>query len=118
TCYTLELMDLVQSQTNRLSTIFHHLSHKLSHELLPFIDLYSGDIVSRNVLTLHIPSPFVIVIVVMFAVVRCSEWPACSWREDGYRNGGNLPRAYIVGNTLRCQDLEWYDALKDSELKE
>ncbi|GJV71209.1 hypothetical protein Tco_1491204 [Tanacetum coccineum] len=24
----------------------------------------------------------------------------------------------IVGNTLRYQDLEWYDALKDSELKE
>ncbi|GKC20279.1 hypothetical protein Tco_1022429 [Tanacetum coccineum] len=25
--------------------------------------------------------------------------------------------AYIVGNTLRYQDLEWYDALKGSELK-
>ncbi|GKD93227.1 hypothetical protein Tco_1373064, partial [Tanacetum coccineum] len=45
-------------------------------------------------------------------------WPTCSWREDGYCNGGNLPGAYIVGNTLRCQDLEWYDALKDRELKE
>ncbi|GKB14275.1 putative ribonuclease H-like domain-containing protein, partial [Tanacetum coccineum] len=41
-----------------------------------------------------------------------------SWREDGYCNGGNLPGAYIVGNTLRYQSLEWYDALKDSELKE
>ncbi|GJV48015.1 hypothetical protein Tco_1438227 [Tanacetum coccineum] len=40
------------------------------------------------------------------------------WREDGYCNGGNIPGAYIVGNTLRYQDLEWYDALKDSELKE
>ncbi|GJU74962.1 hypothetical protein Tco_1266367 [Tanacetum coccineum] len=39
-------------------------------------------------------------------------------KEDGYCNGGNLPGAYIVGNTLRYQDLEWYDALKDSELKE
>ncbi|GJV80803.1 hypothetical protein Tco_1516673 [Tanacetum coccineum] len=48
----------------------------------------------------------------------CSEWPTCSWREDGYCNGGNLPGAYIVGDTLRYQDLEWYDALKDSELKE
>ncbi|GJT99403.1 hypothetical protein Tco_1109742 [Tanacetum coccineum] len=48
----------------------------------------------------------------------CSEWPTCSWREDGYCNGGNLPGAYIVENTLRYQDLEWYDALKDSELKE
>ncbi|GJV64502.1 retrovirus-related pol polyprotein from transposon TNT 1-94 [Tanacetum coccineum] len=26
--------------------------------------------------------------------------------------------AYIVGNTLHYQDLEWYDALKDSELKD
>nr|GEY05701.1 retrovirus-related Pol polyprotein from transposon TNT 1-94 [Tanacetum cinerariifolium] len=47
-----------------------------------------------------------------------SEWHTCSWRKDGYCNGGNLPGAYIVGNTLRYQDLEWYDALKDSELKE
>nr|GEU48754.1 hypothetical protein [Tanacetum cinerariifolium] len=45
-------------------------------------------------------------------------WPTCSWREDGYCNGGNLPRAYIVGNILRYQDLEWYDALKDIKLKE
>ncbi|GKB82336.1 hypothetical protein Tco_0949231 [Tanacetum coccineum] len=51
---------------------------------------------------------------------RCgySEWPTCNWKEDGYCNGGNLPGAYIVGNTLRYQDLEWYDALKDNELKE
>ncbi|GKB27446.1 hypothetical protein Tco_0866847 [Tanacetum coccineum] len=40
------------------------------------------------------------------------------WRKDGYCNGGNFPGAYIVGNTLRYQDLEWYEALKDSELKE
>ncbi|GJQ89531.1 hypothetical protein Tco_0000670 [Tanacetum coccineum] len=43
---------------------------------------------------------------------------AWSWREDGYCNGGNLSGAYIVGNTLPYQDLEWYEALKDSELKE
>ncbi|GKB09329.1 hypothetical protein Tco_0837641 [Tanacetum coccineum] len=49
---------------------------------------------------------------------RCSEWPTCSWREDGYCNGGNLPRAYIVGNSLHYQDLEWYNALKDNKLKE
>ncbi|GJT32893.1 hypothetical protein Tco_0923312 [Tanacetum coccineum] len=48
----------------------------------------------------------------------CSEWPTCSWREDGYCNGGNLPGAYIVGNTLHYQEFEWYDALKDIELKE
>ncbi|GJW52336.1 hypothetical protein Tco_0093687 [Tanacetum coccineum] len=46
-----------------------------------------------------------------------SEWPTCSWKEDGYCNGGNLPGAYIIGNTLYYQDLEWHDALKDIELK-
>ncbi|GJU49273.1 hypothetical protein Tco_1218828 [Tanacetum coccineum] len=40
------------------------------------------------------------------------------YKDDGYCNEGNLPRAYIVGNTLRYQDLEWYEALKDSKLKE
>ncbi|GJU73532.1 hypothetical protein Tco_1264937 [Tanacetum coccineum] len=31
---------------------------------------------------------------------------------------GNLPGAYIVGDSLHYQDYEWYEALKDSELKE
>ncbi|GJZ00611.1 hypothetical protein Tco_0518040 [Tanacetum coccineum] len=35
-----------------------------------------------------------------------------------YYNGGNLPGAYIVINSLHYQDYEWYEALKDSELKE
>ncbi|GJV82411.1 hypothetical protein Tco_1522309 [Tanacetum coccineum] len=48
----------------------------------------------------------------------CSEWTTCSWKDDGYCNEWNLPRAYIVGNILRYQDLEWYEALKDSKLKE
>ncbi|GJZ02950.1 hypothetical protein Tco_0520911 [Tanacetum coccineum] len=48
----------------------------------------------------------------------CSEWPTCSWREDGYCNGGNLPEAYHIGNSLHYQDLEWYEALEDSELKD
>ncbi|GJX65232.1 hypothetical protein Tco_0299575, partial [Tanacetum coccineum] len=48
----------------------------------------------------------------------CSEWPTCSWKDDGYCNGGNLSGAYIDGNTLRYQDLEWYEALKDCKLKE
>ncbi|GJU61522.1 hypothetical protein Tco_1243357 [Tanacetum coccineum] len=47
----------------------------------------------------------------------CSEWPTCSWREDGYCNGENLPGTYIVGNSLHYQDLEWYEALEDGELK-
>ncbi|GJW00681.1 hypothetical protein Tco_1555932 [Tanacetum coccineum] len=48
----------------------------------------------------------------------CSEWPTCSWRNDRYCNGGNLPRAYILGNSLHYQNYEWYKALEDSELKE
>ncbi|GJV87755.1 hypothetical protein Tco_1531693 [Tanacetum coccineum] len=48
----------------------------------------------------------------------CSEWPTCSWREDGYCNEGNLPDAYVIGNLLHYQDLEWYEALEDCELKE
>ncbi|GKA23202.1 hypothetical protein Tco_0709164 [Tanacetum coccineum] len=39
-------------------------------------------------------------------------------KDDGYCNEGNFPEAYIVGNILRYQDLEWYEALKDSKLKE
>ncbi|GJZ03522.1 hypothetical protein Tco_0536797 [Tanacetum coccineum] len=31
---------------------------------------------------------------------------------------GSITRAYIIRNMLRYQDLEWYDALKDSKLKE
>ncbi|GJY57610.1 hypothetical protein Tco_0456725 [Tanacetum coccineum] len=48
----------------------------------------------------------------------CSEWPTCSWKEDGYCNGGNLPGTYIIENQLHYQDYEWYGALDDCELKE
>ncbi|GJW24311.1 hypothetical protein Tco_0038122 [Tanacetum coccineum] len=46
------------------------------------------------------------------------EWPTCSWREDGYCNKGNFPGAYVIGNSLHYQDLEWYEALEDRELKD
>ncbi|GJV00043.1 hypothetical protein Tco_1329313 [Tanacetum coccineum] len=48
----------------------------------------------------------------------CSEWPTCSWRKDGYCNGGNFPDAYHIRNSLHYQDLECYEALEDSELKD
>ncbi|GKA06561.1 hypothetical protein Tco_0685785, partial [Tanacetum coccineum] len=38
--------------------------------------------------------------------------------RDGYCNGGNLPDAYHIGNSLHYQDLEWYEALEDSELND
>ncbi|GJU93529.1 hypothetical protein Tco_1318285 [Tanacetum coccineum] len=47
-----------------------------------------------------------------------SEWPTCSWMNDGYCNGGNLPKTYIIENQLHYQDYEWYEALEDSELKD
>nr|GEX22902.1 hypothetical protein [Tanacetum cinerariifolium] len=47
----------------------------------------------------------------------CSEWPTCSWREDGYCNGGNFLGAYHIGKS-HYQDLEWYEALEDRELKD
>ncbi|GJY53503.1 hypothetical protein Tco_0445167 [Tanacetum coccineum] len=49
---------------------------------------------------------------------RCLEWPTCSWMDDGYYNGGNLPGTYIIRNQLHYQDYEWYEALEDSELKD
>ncbi|GKD18311.1 hypothetical protein Tco_1207469, partial [Tanacetum coccineum] len=39
-------------------------------------------------------------------------------KDDGYCNGGNLLGAYIVGNTLRYQNLEWHEALEDGKLKD
>nr|GEY21130.1 hypothetical protein [Tanacetum cinerariifolium] len=39
-------------------------------------------------------------------------------KDHGRRMEGNLPRAYIIGNILHYQDLEWYEALKDGKLKE
>nr|GEY59701.1 hypothetical protein [Tanacetum cinerariifolium] len=47
-----------------------------------------------------------------------SECLTCSWKDDGYCNGGNLLGAYRVANILRYQDLEWYEALKDGKLKD
>ncbi|GKD38889.1 hypothetical protein Tco_1259096 [Tanacetum coccineum] len=44
-------------------------------------------------------------------------WKELKPREDGYCKGGNLPGAYHIGNSLHYQDLEWYEALEDSELK-
>ncbi|GJS01921.1 hypothetical protein Tco_0318429 [Tanacetum coccineum] len=49
---------------------------------------------------------------------RCSEWPTCSWMNDGYCNGGNLLGTFIIENQLHYQDYEWYEALEDSELKD
>ncbi|GJZ11213.1 VIER F-box protein 2 [Tanacetum coccineum] len=49
---------------------------------------------------------------------RCLEWPKCSWRDDGFCNGGNLPGSYIIRNQLHYQDYEWYKSLNNSALKQ
>ncbi|GKE29553.1 hypothetical protein Tco_1444937, partial [Tanacetum coccineum] len=38
--------------------------------------------------------------------------------KDGYCNGGKLPGSYHIGNSLHYKDLEWYEALEDSKLKD
>ncbi|GKB53670.1 VIER F-box protein 2, partial [Tanacetum coccineum] len=48
--------------------------------------------------------------------IGCSEWLTCSWMNDGYCKGGNLPGTFIIENQLHYQDYEWYEALEDSEL--
>ncbi|GKC99882.1 hypothetical protein Tco_1170157 [Tanacetum coccineum] len=41
------------------------------------------------------------------------------WKEPTpVKHHWNLPGDYVIGNTLRYQDLEWYEALKDGKLKE
>nr|GEV92770.1 hypothetical protein [Tanacetum cinerariifolium] len=41
------------------------------------------------------------------------------WMDYGaWKEPTPVTHSYIIGNMLRYQDLEWYDALKDSELKE
>ncbi|GKE87903.1 hypothetical protein Tco_1565378 [Tanacetum coccineum] len=37
------------------------------------------------------------------------------WNMEGTKTR-NLPEAYHIGNSLHYQDLEWYEALEDSEL--
>ncbi|GJU85831.1 hypothetical protein Tco_1293377 [Tanacetum coccineum] len=46
------------------------------------------------------------------------EWNKDVPWGDGYCNGRNLPRAYIIGNQLHYQDYEWYKALEDCKLKD
>ncbi|GJY37705.1 hypothetical protein Tco_0424069 [Tanacetum coccineum] len=51
-------------------------------------------------------------------IFRIIPTPTCSWIDDGYCNGGNLPGTYIIRNQLHYQDYEGYEGLEDSELKD
>ncbi|GKB24255.1 hypothetical protein Tco_0863656 [Tanacetum coccineum] len=41
-----------------------------------------------------------------------------NWREDGYCKGGDLLGIIRVGDMIYFQDYEWYEGLKDGDLKE
>ncbi|GJW16873.1 hypothetical protein Tco_0024309 [Tanacetum coccineum] len=44
-----------------------------------------------------------------FETPMCKAFKEFNWREDSYCNGGNLPDAYHIRNSLHYQDLEWYE---------
>ncbi|GJV10802.1 hypothetical protein Tco_1352343 [Tanacetum coccineum] len=64
------------------------------------------------------PKPVIHTCKVFNYKIGCLEWPTCSWKNDVYYNGGNLPGTYFIENQLHYQDYEWYKALEDSELKD
>ncbi|GKB76495.1 hypothetical protein Tco_0943390 [Tanacetum coccineum] len=47
-----------------------------------------------------------------------TKWPTCSLNEDGFCNGGELPRMVRVGYMTYFQYYKWYDDLIDGNLKE
>ncbi|GKC02177.1 hypothetical protein Tco_0993787 [Tanacetum coccineum] len=47
-----------------------------------------------------------------------TKLPTCCSNEDGFCNGGELPRMVRVGYMAYFQDYEWYDNLMDDNLKE
>ncbi|GJS23242.1 hypothetical protein Tco_0451874 [Tanacetum coccineum] len=72
-----------------MSTIIRRLSHKLFRKLLLFVELDSGDTVSRNVLIRGTPSPVVIVIDDMVAAVGESKRiPAVTTLSNSQPKGG------------------------------
>ncbi|GJY59900.1 hypothetical protein Tco_0459792 [Tanacetum coccineum] len=87
----------------RLSTIIRRLSHKLFRELLPFVKLYSGNIVSRNVLILGIPSPFVIVLTLWSLLLGPGAVPTDTTLSNrgafgsGFRTAAGLQRGCFGG---------------------
>nr|GEX75036.1 hypothetical protein [Tanacetum cinerariifolium] len=47
-----------------------------------------------------------------------AKWHTCNLNEDGFCNGGELPRMVQVGYMTYFQDYEWYNELVDGSLKE
>ncbi|GJR03635.1 reverse transcriptase domain-containing protein [Tanacetum coccineum] len=47
-----------------------------------------------------------------------TQWPTCNWKEEGCCNRGDLPAIIRIGSNIHFQDYEWYEGLKDGELKE
>ncbi|GKB78461.1 hypothetical protein Tco_0945356 [Tanacetum coccineum] len=47
-----------------------------------------------------------------------AKWPTCNWKKEKYCNGGDLPRVIWIGDMIYFKNYEWYENLKDGELKD
>ncbi|GJY42567.1 hypothetical protein Tco_0429837 [Tanacetum coccineum] len=80
--------------------MIRRLPHKLFRELLPFVKLYYGNIVSRNVLTPRIPSPFVIVLTLWSLLLGPGTVPTDTTLSNRDALGCGL-------GTTGCRDWLW-----------
>ncbi|GJR24666.1 hypothetical protein Tco_0973193 [Tanacetum coccineum] len=46
------------------------------------------------------------------------KWPTCNWKTEKYCNGGDLPRVIWNRYMIYFKNYEWYENLKEGELKD
>nr|GEV35883.1 hypothetical protein [Tanacetum cinerariifolium]GEV39928.1 hypothetical protein [Tanacetum cinerariifolium] len=49
---------------------------------------------------------------------RHAKWATCNWKNKNYCNYGDLPRVIQIGDMIYFESHEWYENLKDRELKD
>ncbi|GJS25196.1 hypothetical protein Tco_0453828 [Tanacetum coccineum] len=49
---------------------------------------------------------------------RHAKWPTCNWKIGKYFNGGDFSRVTQIGDEIYFESYEWYENLKDGELKD
>ncbi|GKC00264.1 hypothetical protein Tco_0986400 [Tanacetum coccineum] len=97
-----------------MSTIICCLSHKLFRELLPFVKLYSGNIVPRNVLILGILSPFVIVLTLWSLLLGPGAVPTDTTLSNRWTLRGNGGGSFWEeGDDFRVDVLRFHTYLTD-----
>ncbi|GJZ61017.1 hypothetical protein Tco_0617154, partial [Tanacetum coccineum] len=47
-----------------------------------------------------------------------AKWPTCNWKTEKYCNGGDLPRIIRNRDVIYFESYEWYENLKEVELKD